>query len=346
MTADLHVRTCTPQDLDRDEWEELLDRAAVPPGLPQRFDSARVDGGQGIRTRFLAARSREGRLVGGARVTVEPRFPARHLEMIDGPEFLPGYEEEVTAAVSKSLRDLVQVVDSGLIRPTSGHPWHLDRFGLHRSNAPVETVLVDLGRSEEELWRGVDHSVRQGVRKAKEHGLTVREVTLDSEIEGLFPLIERFGRQRDFAIIGKDRLLEIHRLFHPVGRSHILVCEAGSRPAGVAVIVLSGPRAGLLVVASDPEFSKVQMVSLLDWEAMRFCKARGAASFDFLGLPPVGSGLEGLRRFKLKWGGRVVPGEEYLEGVLFRFATNLVRRWPKAFEPILMQRGPFRNGRR
>ncbi len=258
--------------------------------------------------------------------------------------FLPGYEDEVRALVSKTLRDSVLVVDSGSFRPSTGHPWHLENFGLHRSGARVQTVIVDLTRSEEELWRGVDHSVRQGVRKARDHGLTVREVTTEGEIERIYPLVERFGRQRDFAIITKSRLLSTQRTFHPDGRSYILVCETGSGPAGVSVILLTNRRAGLLVVASAPEFAKVQMTSLLDWESMRFCKAHGATSFDFLGLPPAGSGLDGLRRFKLKWGGSVVDGEEYLEGVLFRFATETFRHWPRLFRPIIMQRGPFRNG--
>lgn len=330
--------------MDRDEWEDLVDRSPVPPGLPQRFDSARVDEEQGLQSSFLAVRDHGGRLVGGARVTIERRLPSRHWEMIGGPMFLPGSEDGVRALVSKTLRDSVLVVDSGLIRPAPGHPWRLDDFGLHRSGAPAETVIVDLTKTEDELWRGVDHSVRQGVRKAKDHGLTVREITAESEIERVYPLIERFGRQRDFPAISKSRLLATQRIFHPVGRSHILVCEAGSDLAGVAVLVLTNQRAGLQVVAGAPEFAKVQMNSLLDWEAMRFCKAHGATSFDFLGLPPAGIGLDGLRRFKLKWGGSIVGGEEYLEGVLFRFATEMVRRWPGVFNSILLQRGPFRNG--
>lgn len=344
MTPELRVITCAPQEIDRDEWEDLLDHAPIPPGLSQRFDSYRVDADQGVQSRFVTVRTPEGQLVGGARVTIEPRFPARHLEMFGGPAFLPGYEEAVEALVARAVRELVLVVDSGLVLPIAGHTWRLERFGLHRSPVPLETVLVDLRRSEEELWRAVDHSVRQGVRKAREHGLTVREVTAESEVEALYPLIEKFGRQRDFAIISRSRLRALHRVFHPAGRSHILVCENASRPAAVSVILLTNQRAGLLVVASAPEFAAVQATSLLDWESMRFAKAHGAVSFDFLGLPPAGGDLDGLRRFKLKWGGAVVPEEEYLEGVLFRLGTHLMRRWPKVFSPILMQRGPFRHG--
>ncbi len=330
--------------MDRDEWEDLADRTPIPPGSFQHFDSSWVDEQQGLRSLFVAVRSREGRLLGGARVTMERRLPYRHFEMLGGPMFLPGYEDAVKAQVAKTFRDTVLVVDSGIVQPSPGHPWNLEEFGLHRSPVGVETVIVDLTRTEEELWRGVDHSVRQGVRKARDHGLTVREVTTESEIDRIYPLIERFGRQRDFAIISKSRLLATQRVFHPSGRSYILVCEAGSNPAGVAVILLTNQRAELLVVASAPEFGKVQMVSLLDWESMRFCKAHGATSFDFLGLPPAGGGLDGLRRFKLKWGGSIVGGEEYLEGVFFRFATATVRRWPNLFSPIIMQRGFFRNG--
>ena len=321
-----------------------MDRAPIPPGLSQRFDSSMLDAQEGLASQFLSVRTSEGRLVGGARITIERRLPARHVQLLGGPIFLPGFEDEGRALFSKCLRERILVVDSGLLRLAPGYPWRLDDFGLHRSPDPWETVIVDLSRTEEQLWRAVDHSVRQGVRKAKEHGLTVREVTDEREIERIYPLIDRFGRIRDFVPISKSRLLATYRIFHPAGRTHILVCEAGSTPAGVSVILLANGRAELLVVASAPEFQKVQVTSLIDWESFCFCKARGATSLDFLGLPPVGSELEGLRRFKLKWGGMVVPQEEYLEGVLFRYAVNFLRRWPSLSNPIMMRRGPFRNG--
>ena len=332
--------------MDRDEWESLLDAAPVPPGLFQRYDYARVDAEEGVGSRFVTVRTPEGRLVGGARITIERRLPARHVEMAGGPALLPEFETEVRAALARSLGEQVLVVDSGLLHLAPGHPWHLDEFGLHRSLTPLETVIVDLSRPEEQLWRGVDHSVRQGVRKAKEHGLSVREVTDEAELVRIYPLIERFGRFRDFAPASRSRLVSTYRTFHPAGRAHVLVCEAASGPAGVAVILLANQRAELWIVASDPEFQRVQLTSLLDWESFRFAKSRGATSLDFLGLPPAGSGLEGLRRFKLKWGGVVTTQEEYLEGVLFRYATNFIRRRPAFFQPILMQRGPFRRGLR
>jgi hypothetical protein len=332
--------------MDKEEWEELVDHAPVPPGLSQRFDFALVDAQEGLKSRFLAVRTPERRLVGGARITIEKRLPARHVEMPGGPMLLPGFEDEGRALIAKELEEQVLVVDSGLIRPAPGYAWHLDDFGLHRSEIPLETSIVDLTKTEEQLWRTVDRSVRQGVRKATEHGLTVREVTDEREIERIYPLLDRFGRMRDFVPISKSRLLATQRVFHPAGQMYVLVCEAGATLAGISVILLANQRAELLVVASAPEFQNVQSTTLLDWESFRFSKAHGATSLDFLGLPPAGSGREGIRRFKLKWGGVVVAQEEYLEGVLFRFATNFIRRWPSLFNPIILQRGPFRNGLR
>jgi peptidoglycan pentaglycine glycine transferase (the first glycine) len=330
--------------MDRDEWDDLVDRTPVPPGLFQRFDSSRIDSSEGRQSSFVTVRNREGRLVGGARITVERRLPSRHMEMVDGPMFLPGYESEVKALLSKTLRDSVMVVDSGFIRPTAGYAWHLESFGLHRSGILPETIIVDLTRTEEELWWSVEHSVRQGIRKAKEHGLTVREVTTEREIERAYDLIERFGRDRHFAPISKSRLLLTHRLFHPVGRFHVLVGEVGENTAAVAVFEINNQKAALLVAASAAEYAKMQVTSVLFWESMRFSKKRGAVSMDFLGLPPAGYGLDGIRRFKLKWGGNVVGGEEYLEGVIYRFVTEAVRRRPDLFLSLRLQGGPFRNG--
>lgn len=344
VTSDLRISACAPGQVERGEWEALVERTPVPPGLSQRFDACVVDAAEGIQSSFLCVRDEGGQLVGGARVTMERRFPSRHLELNGGPLLLPGFEDSVPPLIARQILESLLVVDSGLVRPSPGRAWRLEEFGLHRSAAPVETLVVDLRPTEAELWRAVDHSVRQGVRKARDHGMTIRELTEEREIETIYPIVDRFGRHRDFAIISEHRLRATHRVFHPSGRWHILVGERGSVPTGVAFIWITNQQAGLLVLASAPEFAKVQLTSLLAWESIRFSRAHGATSFDFLGLPPAGSALEGVRRFKLKWGGVVVPGEEYLEGVMFRFATGLVRRYPKLFESVMMQRGPFRHG--
>jgi hypothetical protein len=346
VTSDLRLTLRGPRDTDRDEWDDLVDHTPVAPGIGQRYDAWRVDAEEGIRSSFALVRENGGRLVGGARLTIERRLPLRHVEMFGGPLYLPGYEDSVRPLVARAVQETVSVVDSGMLRPSSGHAWHLEKFGMHRSNAPVETVFIDLRPTEDALWRGVDHSVRQGVRKARDHGLTIREVTEESEIPRIYPLIARFGRYRDFAIVSEKRLRAMHRIFRPTGHWHILLGETGSTPAGVALVWVTNQQSGLMVLASAPEFAKVQLTSLLAWEAVRSSKLYGATSFDFLGLPPAGSGLEGVRRFKLKWGGVIVPGEEYLEGVAFRYVTDLIRRHPKMFNAVLMGRGPFRGGLR
>jgi len=346
VTEALRLASRDAEATDRDEWEELVDRTPVPAGIGQRYDLSTVDGQEGIRSVFVTVRTGGGRLVGGARLTTTTRFPSRYVEMIDGPLFLPEYEDEVRALVARAIREKVTVVDSAMVRPSAGHPWRFDEFGLHRTGVPAETVRIDLRPTEESLWRAVDHSVRQGVRKAKDNGLAVREVTDEAELGRIYPLIDRFGRDRDFAIVSERRLRAMHRLLRPSGRWHVLVGESGSSAAGIALLWLSNQLSGLMVLGSAPEYAKAQLTSLLAWESIRTSKIYGASLFDFLGLPPKGSSLSGIRRFKLKWGGSVVGGEEYLEGVLFRYVTEFLRRHPSTFDSVIMARGPFRAGRR
>ena len=342
--TDFRVTYRDPRATDRTEWEGLVDATPIPPGIGQRYDTWLVDAEEGIQTSFVMVRDEQKRLVGGARLTIERRLPARHFEMIGGPLFRPGYEDPVRNLVSRAVLERVTVIDSGMIRPSAGRAWRLEQFGLHRTAVTPETVFVDLRRTEDELWRAVDHSVRQGVRKARDRGLTIREVTDAEELGRIYPLIDRFGRNRDFAIISEKRLRAMHRIFGPTGRWHVLLGESGTTPAGVALIWVTNQQSGLLVLGSLPEFAGAQLTSFLAWESVRRSKLYGATSFDFLGLPPAGSGLAGVRRFKLKWGGTVVVGEEYLEGVAYRSITALLRHYPTVFKPFLMASGPFRGG--
>ena len=48
---------------------------------------------------------------------------------------------------------------------------------------------------------------------------------------------------------------------------------------------------------------------LLQWEAIRWAKSRGAHSYDFWGIPETEAedeAMAGVYRFKRGWGGRVV----------------------------------------
>jgi hypothetical protein len=75
------------------------------------------------------------------------------------------------------------------------------------------------------------------------------------------------------------------------------------RHAGVATEVMSSRDPGVASPAQD----------LLHWEAMRRHRDAGDEVFDLAGMSPdpATGKEEGIRRFKEKWGGAVVPAPQY-----------------------------------
>ena len=76
---------------------------------------------------------------------------------------------------------------------------------------------------------------------------------------------------------------------------------------------------------------------LLQWEAMRLCKAKGCETYDLLGISPSEPKPEpdswsGLTRFKQQFGGTVeiYPPEQE---IIFRPLVKRVLRWKRTLIP-------------
>jgi len=172
---------------------------------------------------------------------------------------------------------------------------------------------VDLTVSEEELLARMKPKGRYNIKVGQKHGIAVRE---SDDIDAFIALHAGTAKRDNFI----TPLSESYR--------HILRNLEGSFLLFAYIPEKTDPIAGLLGViweneaiyyygASDHAHRAIMAPYVLQWETLRFCKRKGAISYDLFGVTPNNTSHHpwaGVTAFKEKFGGQYVefPPERML----------------------------------
>jgi lipid II:glycine glycyltransferase (peptidoglycan interpeptide bridge formation enzyme) len=121
-------------------------------------------------------------------------------------------------------------------------------------------------------------------------------------------------------------------LVERAGTAALLLAEHEGRPLAALFATALGPLATYLYGASADEGRQLMPTYLLQWEAMRWARARGCRDYDLLGVPDEdeatlearfeqrSDGLWGVYRFKRGFGGRL---------------WRTVGAWDRVYNPVV-----------
>ncbi len=178
-----------------------------------------------------------------------------------------------------------------------------------RAVQPLRSIVLDITPDEVTLLARMKEKWRYNVRLAARKGVTVRVAETIEDVQTWYRLLETTGERDQFGIHTLAYYIQVWRTFTPHDEVRLLLAEHdGQLLAGIFVSVLA--RQGIyLYGASSNEQRQLMPNYLLQWEAIRWAKSRGATSYDFWGIPDTDASEEamaGVYRFKSGWGGRVV----------------------------------------
>ncbi len=192
-----------------------------------------------------------------------------------------------------------------------------------RHEQPEATIVVDLRLSEEEILAQMHQKGRYNIRLAQRNGVTVDQ---SAHVGAFYALVKETAQRDGFTPLPEEQ----YRLFlRTVPDSFLLLAYAPGeeKPIAGLIGVMWNGRGIYYYGASSHGHRSLMAPSLLQWEAMRFCKTRGCTTYDLFGIaPPDGQDhhLGGVTDFKRKLGGSVVtyPPEHRL--VLRPFAAAVL----------------------
>ncbi len=196
---------------------------------------------------------------------------------------------------------------------------HPSPFILSKHNIqPPRTITIDIKDSEEKILARMKPKCRYNIRLAEKKGVTVR--TWD-DIHAFHEMMTVTGGRDNFGVHSKEYYQRAYELFHPKGKGtcELLVAEYEGKPLAALMVFANafGKRAWYLYGASNEHERNRMPTYLLQWEAIRWAKARGCEEYDLWGVPDENEdvleanfetrhdGLWGVYRFKRGFGGEL-----------------------------------------
>jgi lipid II:glycine glycyltransferase (peptidoglycan interpeptide bridge formation enzyme) len=203
-----------------------------------------------------------------------------------------------------------------------GHHW-LQAQGFRPSELTIQprrTVLIDLTLNEDAILAQMKSKTRYNIRLAQRKGVEVRAGNAD-DLATFYQMLKITGQRAGFGIHKRGYYEWTWQLFAAQGAAAMFLAHYKSTPLAAIMVLVWGNRAYYLFGASSDEERQRMPTYLVQWEAMRWAKARGCETYDLWGIPDVdesevgsditraeqqgvlSSGIGGLYRFKRGFGG-------------------------------------------
>jgi peptidoglycan pentaglycine glycine transferase (the first glycine) len=189
---------------------------------------------------------------------------------------------------------------------------------------PPRTIIVDIRESEGVILARMKQKTRYNIRLAEKKGVTVRTW---EDIDSFHKMMLVTGGRDGFGIHSLEYYQRAYELMHPKQMCEILVAEFEGKPLAALFVARNGNRAYYLYGASTDEERNRMPTYLLQWEAMKWAKARGCEEYDLWGVPDEEEavleanfetrhdGLWGVYRFKRGFGGQLKRAAQALDRI-------------------------------
>lgn len=199
---------------------------------------------------------------------------------------------------------------------------------------PPRTIVIDLRGTEDEILGRMKSKTRYNIRLAGRKGVTVRKW---DDVDAFYEMMQVTGGRDEFGIHAKAYYQRAYELFVPSGSAELFVAEYEGNPLAAVMVFISGNRTWYMYGASNNRERNRMPTYLVQWEAMRWAKERGAALYDLYGVPDEeegtledeflerSEGLWGVYRFKRGFGGEVKRAAQALDRVYKPFLYAVYR---------------------
>jgi peptidoglycan pentaglycine glycine transferase (the first glycine) len=300
------------------EWAEHS------PGHEAREDSLRVgvlDGGQLVAAMLLVRSKASGvrapfYYAPRGPVCADPRSPALPLL--------------VAAAQREARRRHAFLIRAEPNIPDGDTAWleAFRRLGFRSSSHQIylrSAWVTDIHPAEEQILAGMMMTWRQNIRAGLRKGLTTRVGGSEADLDAFHQLLVETGARDRFPVYPKYVFADMLANYAAERAAHdgtaemaLLLVEHEGQPVAAGIVAAFGKGSWSLMCGSSgqPAARKLRPNYLLQWESMRWARARGAEFYDFRGIPDVlkpGEEMYGVYEFKRGFGGavyRVIPTQD------------------------------------
>ncbi len=177
---------------------------------------------------------------------------------------------------------------------------------------------------------------RYNIRLAQKKGIVV---STSADLDTFHRLMRDTGQRDRFPVHSQAYYQAAYEIFHPIGQCELFQAEFEGLPIACLMAFARGSRAWYFYGASADVHRDLMPAYLLQWEAMRWARARGCRIYDLWGVPDHeyevlesqfsnrSGGLWGVYRFKRGFGGRLRRAVGPWDRVYLPLFYNFYRIW-------------------
>jgi len=185
---------------------------------------------------------------------------------------------------------------------------------------PTDTLEIDLTLSEEEILAQMKQRGRRGIKAATKAGVYIEFIPqghfTDEDLADWWRLSQDTTGRDGFS--GHEKSYYRKLLSTLTHESVLFFATLNNQRIAAAISTFCGDKAIYYFGAStsDRELNKLKAPTLLQWEMMKYGKAKGCKTYDFLGIAPEDEpkhAYAGITQFKNGFGGyrrTYSPGRE------------------------------------
>ncbi len=179
---------------------------------------------------------------------------------------------------------------------------------------PRENFVIDISKSEEELFAEMKSKTRYNVRLAEKKGVRVFLAKEEKYREIFFKLLEATARRQNIILHPREYYEKMFTVF-PETMFALCIAEYEGRALAANLVIFFGDTATYLHGGTSDEYRETMAPLFLQWEQIREAKRRGCKFYDFGGVSTLqnskfkiqNSSWEGITRFKMGFSPNTKP---------------------------------------
>lgn len=195
--------------------------------------------------------------------------------------------------------------------------------------------LIDLKRSENEIWNSMDKKRRYGVRKAEKNNLKVKEVENEDELKIFYSLLKETSESANIPTKDYKLFCNIFNILVPqkLARIYLAICD-GIYIGGMLTLNYKNTIYDWYACSSR-KYLHLYPNDYLVWHVLSSGSKNGYSSFDFGGAGNPDKPY-GVREFKKEFGGDLVNYGTYNlinRPLTFRISTKVYNLYKERTTP-------------
>lgn len=218
-----------------------------------------------------------------------------------GPGFFKDFKDDKDSRAHFSeftaeLKRFVAKLDSGAIMVKIEpeleveSEFDLKSLGLIKSKADLQfkaTVFVDISDSEEEILSGLKQKTRYNIRLSERKGVKVEQISMnDDGVDLMYELMAATQKRGGFFLRQKSYFKNYWQVLDDAGLGQLFIATHEGDVLGGVIATSFGKKAYYKDGGSFDVKRNLMAPYLLQWEAIRWSKSKGATSYDMVAVPP------------------------------------------------------------